>query len=192
MAKNKQNQKSLSELQAEKKAEVLGNRKKTSQSKGVILGVLVAVLLMAAGALVMNPGGVLDGGGRVAQAVASPSSKTEISLDAAQFADGKARHYAHKSPEGIEVRYFVLKSSDGIIRAAFDACDVCWRANKGYTQDGDVMICNNCGRRFASVKVNEVKGGCNPAPLQRQMVDGKVLIKVADILEGRRFFDFRS
>jgi uncharacterized membrane protein len=185
-------QKSMSELRAEKKAEVLGAEPKASKTKGVMLGALVVGLLVAAGVWLVYSSGIPGGQGPVAQAVTSPASQTEVSLDEARFADGKARHFALKSPEGIEVRYFVLKSSDGVIRAAFDACDVCWRANKGYTQDGDMMICNNCGRRFASVKVNEVKGGCNPAPLSRQVVDGKVVIKVADILEGRRFFDFRS
>lgn len=192
MAKNKQKQKSMSELKAEKKAAVLGKDKKSSKSMGAIMGVAVAAVLVAAGVWLFNPAGINDGGGEEARAVAPSASASEVSLDAAQFDDGKARHFAYMAPEGIQVRYFVLKSSDGVIRAAFDACDVCWRANKGYTQDGDVMICNNCGRRFASVKVNEVKGGCNPAPLVRNVVDGKVIIKVADILEGRRFFDFRS
>lgn len=192
MAKNKQKQKSLSELKAEKKAAVLGKDKKSSKSMGAIMGVAVAAVLMAAGVWLFNPAGINDDGGKGAQAKTPSISNKEVSLDAAQFDDGKARHFAYMTPEGIQVRYFVLKSSDGVIRAAFDACDVCWRANKGYTQDGDVMICNNCGRRFASVKVNEVKGGCNPAPLMRNVVDGKVIIKVADIVEGRRFFDFRS
>lgn len=192
MAKKVQKQKSLSELKAEKKAAVLGKDKKPSKSMGAILGVVVAAVLMVAGIWLFNPWGINHGGGKGAQAVTASASTTEVSLDAAQFADGKARHYAYMSPEGVQVRYFVLKSSDGVIRAAFDACDVCWRSNKGYTQDGDVMVCNNCGRRFASVKVNEVKGGCNPAPLMRNIVDGKVIIKVADIMEGRRFFDFRS
>jgi uncharacterized membrane protein len=190
MAKEKQ--KSMSELKAEKKAAVLGKDKKSSKSMGAIMGVVVAVVLMAAGVWLFNPAGINDGAGKVNQAATSSTTNTEVILDAAQFDGGKARHFAYMTPEGIQVRYFVLKSSDGVIRAAFDACDVCWRANKGYTQDGDVMICNNCGRRFASVKVNEVKGGCNPAPLMRNVVDGKVIIKVADIMGGRRFFDLRS
>jgi hypothetical protein len=87
-------------------------------------------------------------------------------------------------------KYFVLKSSDGIIRAAFDACDVCWPAGKGYYQEGDYMVCRNCGRKFASVLVNEVKGGCNPAPLNRRVENGKVVIDVKDILDGRQYFNF--
>jgi uncharacterized membrane protein len=67
---------------------------------------------------------------------------------------------------------------------------VCWPANKGYFQEGDFMVCRNCGRRFASVKVNEVKGGCNPAPLRRAVNNNQVVLRVADILEGRPYFNF--
>jgi uncharacterized membrane protein len=84
----------------------------------------------------------------------------------------------------------VVKSADGVLRAAFDACDVCWPAGKGYAQDGDFMICRNCGLRFHSTKVNEVKGGCNPAPLERRIENGKLIIRVSDILEGKSYFDF--
>jgi uncharacterized membrane protein len=105
------------------------------------------------------------------------------------FEDGKARHFEHKDGK-FTVRYFILKSSDGVLRAAFDACDVCWPAGKGYYQEGDNMVCRNCGRRFASVRVNEVKGGCNPAPLNRSVQNGKLVIQVKDILEGKQYFNF--
>ena len=68
--------------------------------------------------------------------------------------------------------------------------DVCWRAGKGYYQDGDHMVCRNCGRRFASVLVNEVKGGCNPAPLNRALENGKLIIQIKDILDGQQYFNF--
>lgn len=118
------------------------------------------------------------------------AAATNITFPASQFADGKARHFKYDTDNGITIRYFILKSADGVIRAAFDACDVCWPANKGYYQEGDYMVCRNCGRKFASVKVNEVRGGCNPAPLNRQEIGGKVVIQVADILNGKRYFDF--
>jgi len=107
----------------------------------------------------------------------------------ALFDDGKARYFEHKDG-GIAIRYFVIKSSDGVIRAAFDACDVCWRAGKGYAQDGDFMVCGNCGQRFKSTQVNEVKGGCNPAPLDRRLENGTVVIQVSDILGGKGYFDY--
>ena len=105
------------------------------------------------------------------------------------FMGGIAKFFQHQH-ENFTIKYFVLKSSDGVIRAAFDACDVCWPAGKGYYQDGDHMVCRNCGRRFASIRVNEVKGGCNPAPLNRSVQDGQVVIKIKDLLEGKQYFDF--
>jgi uncharacterized membrane protein len=54
------------------------------------------------------------------------------------------------------------------------------------------MVCDNCGRRFASVLVNEVQGGCNPAPLRRAVRGDRLVIAVPDLLAGRRYFDFGS
>jgi hypothetical protein len=90
--------------------------------------------------------------------------------------------------EGSRVYFFAMRSSDGVYRAAYDACDVCFRANRGYRQEGDLMVCNKCGQAFPSVKVNEVKGGCNPAPLAR-MVDGQSLvIRKGDLAAGKDYF----
>lgn len=124
--------------------------------------------------------------------IAITTRAAEITYPAATFNDGKARFYEYKAPDGIVIKYFILKSSDGVIRAAFDACDVCWEAGKGYHQKDDFMICRNCGRRFHSTKINEVSGGCNPAPLVRKVQDGKVVIDTQNILTGKRYFDFKG
>ena len=130
--------------------------------------------------------------------VCSPSSTvmaapvTQVTYPEKTFADGKARHFTHKTEEGVTIRYFIIRSSDGVIRAAFDACDVCWPENKGYSQKGDFMVCKNCGKQFPSARINEVSGGCNPAPLHRKVENGNVIIQVSDILQGKRYFDFRG
>lgn len=101
--------------------------------------------------------------------------------------DGKAHYFSYKA-QGKTIKFFVLKSRDGVIRAAFDACDVCFPKRKGYTQAGDYMICNNCGQRFHSTKINVLKGGCNPAPLRRTNKGQDLVIAVADIQTGSRYF----
>jgi uncharacterized membrane protein len=116
----------------------------------------------------------------------------DITYPVSTFNDGKARFYEYKTSDGIVIKYFILKSSDGVIRAAFDACDVCWEAGKGYQQKDEFMVCKNCGRRFHSTKVNEVSGGCNPAPLIRKIQDGKVVIDTQNIITGKRYFDFKG
>ena len=47
------------------------------------------------------------------------ATSKEISFPVKLFADGKARYFKYDAPSGIQVRYFIMKSSDGIIRAAF-------------------------------------------------------------------------
>jgi uncharacterized membrane protein len=111
----------------------------------------------------------------------------EVRIGVGDVSDGKAHYYSFQDREKT-VNFFIIKSPDGIIRAAFDACDVCFPAKKGYSQEGDFMVCNNCGRKFHSNRVNVVEGGCNPAPLKRETSGKELVIKVADIRVGGRFF----
>lgn len=105
----------------------------------------------------------------------------------ATFDDYQAHYYTYMH-EGQPVEFFILKSKDGVVRAAFNACDVCFEAKKGYSQAGDVMVCNNCGRRFPADQINEVQGGCNPSPLRRTVEGDSLAIQVEDIVEGLRYF----
>lgn len=111
----------------------------------------------------------------------------EVILPLKSISDGKAHHFVYKS-EDKAIKFFVIQSGDGVIRAAFDACDVCFHSKKGYSQDGEFMICNNCGRKFHSSRINVVQGGCNPAPLKRVTEGDKLVIQVSDILHGARYF----
>ena len=110
-----------------------------------------------------------------------------VRLPLAAFDDYKAHHYTYIY-EGQSIEFFVLKSKDGVVRAAFNACDVCFAAKKGYTQDGDYMVCNNCGRRFPADQINVVQGGCNPSPLERSVEGDTLVIQEKDIIAGLGYF----
>jgi uncharacterized membrane protein len=127
------------------------------------------------------------GGEQVAQASDLPVSDGAVRLPVSTFDDGKARWYTYPA-NSVNVQFFVLKSSDGVIRAAFNACDVCYPGKKGYRQEGDEMVCNNCGQRFPSVLINEVRGGCNPSPLARTIEGDEAVIRIDDILAGAKYF----
>ena len=152
------------------------------KSKGVCRRLLIAGLLAAAIFSSFSQG--------IAAEKTKASSPAEFSFPLSQFADGKARHFTYSAPGGITIQYFIIKSSDGVIRAAFDACDVCWPSGKGYQQDGDYMVCRNCGKKFTSKLIGEVKGGCNPAPLKRTIRGNQLIIQAKDILDGRNYFNF--
>lgn len=185
-AMSKKNRKGNQDKIAAKKATVLGTGKRSRMP--LIVGILGVILIGGAAVFYLNFNRLNP------SAVASAPTQaddTAVTFPVGLFEDGKARHFDHVSGN-LTIRYFIIKSADGIIRAAFDACDVCWPAGKGYYQEGDYMVCRNCGRRFASVLVNEVQGGCNPAPLNRSLDNGKLVIQVKDILDGRQYFDFEG
>ena len=182
---------SFDEKRAAKKAAVLeaGEKKRKPLLFGIVT-VGVVLLVIFGFTLFHKRGNTSQSFNKRGKALQSVSQANQIVHPVKLFEDGRARHFQLDTKDGLSIKYFVLKSADGIIRAAFDACDVCWASGKGYSQAGDDMVCRNCGKRFASVKVNEIRGGCNPAPLKRQVVGENLVIEVKDILEGWQYFDF--
>jgi uncharacterized membrane protein len=163
------------------------------------------VIAAGAGILVVAAVFLWSQGGSVAQQVEAPEGEQVVQIEGSSlgasypmqdgavrmplstFDDGAARFYAYRS-EATTIEFFVLKSSDGVVRAAFNACDVCYAAGLGYHQEGDEMVCDNCGQRFPSGLINEVRGGCNPAPLERTVEGDELLIMADDILSGEWYF----
>jgi uncharacterized membrane protein len=110
-----------------------------------------------------------------------------IKLDTAAVSDGKA-HFFSQAVDGKPVRFFVVKSPDGVLRAAMDACVACFAEKKGYRQEGEHMVCNNCGQKFHTSKINDIKGGCNPIPLDRTADGPTVSIPLAGLRQSARYF----
>ena len=50
------------------------------------------------------------------------------------------------------------------------------------------MVCNNCGQRFDSSRINEVKGGCNPSPIDRKVKGQELVLKTDDLQAGVQYF----
>ena len=96
--------------------------------------------------------------------------------------------YEHKVGS-VTIRYFAVKGTDGEVRTAFDACDVCG-GSKGYKQQGTDIVCNNCGRVFDIDGLGtENKGyGCWPSYLPHTVKGDNILINVKDIVDGRHRF----
>jgi hypothetical protein len=121
-------------------------------------------------------------------ATSGPSAGSDIAIPLADVGSGQAKFFEYVASNKTSVRFFVIKSSDGVYRAALDACDVCYRAKQGYQQSGDDMVCRKCGRHFPSALVNEVTGGCNPIAIARTAAGGKLLIKAAELEGMKNYF----
>ena len=110
----------------------------------------------------------------------SPSGVVDIPLSSIT---NEARWYEHESG-GDKITFFVVKASDGSIKTGFDACDVCYTYGKGYRQEGDDMVCNNCGNRYPISGLgteNKNPGGCWPGYLSNTVNGDNITIKKSDL-----------
>ena len=169
-------------VREQKRAQFTGEAAAPRSRRPLLVAVTAALaVLVVAGVFLMTRAG---GASEFAQASVAQG---KVTIPLAQVTDGKAHFYTYESG-GTKLNYFVLESPDGTVRAAFDACDVCYPNKKGYHQSGNYMQCNNCGRRFRSDQINVVEGGCNPSPLKRKVVDGQLVIQTADLEAGAHYF----
>lgn len=161
-----------------------------NRSKGMLIGVVAAGILAVV--VVAVSAGVLDGLFRkspaeIAKAAGVMETADAVRIPLTALDSGKALFLSLES-EGRQLHYFALKSRDGAYRAALDACDVCFQSNRGYRQEGDLMVCNNCGQTFPSNRIGEIKGGCNPHPLARRIEGQYLVIGKADIVARKDYF----
>lgn len=90
--------------------------------------------------------------------------------------------------DGVTVQFFLIKAPDGTVRSALNACEACYPEKKGYRQEGEMMVCDNCGQKFAPSRIGMQKGGCNPHPIANTVEGGDVVISRAELAQGVKFF----
>lgn len=111
-----------------------------------------------------------------------------VAIPAAQVDDGKS-HFYRFADGGKKIDFFVVKGTDGAFHVAFDACDACFREKKGYSQQGNLMICGNCNMKFAINRIGrDNHGGCNPGHLDFALSGGNLVVKADALKAGGRFF----
>jgi uncharacterized membrane protein len=91
--------------------------------------------------------------------------------------------------EGTLLEVLAVQAPDGTIRTAFNTCQVCYSSGRGYyKQQGNVLVCQNCGNRFRMGQVEIASGGCNPVPIfpQYKRVDENTITIPREFLAQAR------
>lgn len=176
---------------AGKKAdERLGDKKKKQQMMIFgVLGGLGLLIVLAAGFVLLN-GGQAAGNPAVFNASPMDADGQNVAIPASDIGDTAFHFYSYNSG-GTEIKYFVVKDKNGELHTAFDACDVCYRAQKGYMQAGDYAKCNNCGKSFSisDIGTKNKAGGCWPGYLPHQIRGDSIVIKTSDLEGGKYRFN---
>lgn len=90
---------------------------------------------------------------------------------------------------GTAMQVMLYKEEDGTVHGALNTCQVCAGSPYAYfEQEGNDVVCQNCGNHFSVNAIGDVHGGCNPVPLEMSE-DGKyVLIDTAKLDENATAF----
>lgn len=108
-----------------------------------------------------------------------------IKIRLSELKERKAHFFAYKSIQKIN---FIVISDHGEAWSFFDACKECYRSKRGYRQEGDFIICNDCNNRFSFESIKRGLGSCVPVKLNSSMEGEFLVIEVKDLLEGERYF----
>lgn len=83
------------------------------------------------------------------------------------------------------VRFLAMKTADGHVRVALDACKICGAF--GYAQEHHELICLNCAAAINPATLG-VSGGCNPIPLESEVTATAIRIRLAALQPEARLF----
>jgi len=108
----------------------------------------------------------------------------QVKIPLAQVSDGDLHRFA-ANENGTTVRFWLYQKPDGTVATVFDACEIC--GGIGFYKGTNGVVCKNCAAPVNSQSVG-MKGGCNPVPLNAEIVSNEVVIKEADVAAGARMF----
>jgi len=85
-------------------------------------------------------------------------------------------HFFTADVNNTVIRFLVIHQTNGDYAVALDACQICGTA--GYRQDGQNVVCRNCGATIYIPSIGE-KGGCNPIPVKARVEGGEVTVDLS-------------
>lgn len=182
---------------SEKRKRLMNGKKSWGKTAAVTIS---AVLLLAAIGLWLNHAGADRQAGmrpefaprneQAARAARASTVKIEggaVRIPRASVEDGNAHFFVYPAG-GKPIFFFAMRAPDGSIRVAYDACVACNHAKRGYRQEGDHVVCNNCGMGFMPAEIGMLTDGCNPIPLKTSMEGPAIVVTTRDLEAGARYF----
>jgi uncharacterized membrane protein/YHS domain-containing protein len=118
----------------------------------------------------------------------TPDAAGLIRFRVVDVSDGRLHRYSYITDDGHVVRFFLINRSRGQgsrIGVVYDACMMC--GDMGYLQEKNEVICIACNVRMFVPTIGK-EGGCNPIPLAHKLEADQIVIAVADLDKGARYF----
>lgn len=113
---------------------------------------------------------------------------TTVTVEIAAVEEKGFDFFTYVADSGATVSFFVYRDSSEALRAALDACRKCYRWRRGYTFDGEHVVCRKCGERFEIDTLHEGRGSCAPISLSSTRDGNTLRIPAAELEAGKAYF----
>ena len=115
-----------------------------------------------------------------AQAAMLTAQNGEVRVPLSDLTDSSLHFYA-ADVNGATIRFLIIHRTNGDYATALDACEICGR--QGYRQEGQNVICRNCGASIYIPSIGQ-PGGCNPVPVKSHVEAGEVIVDLSALAEA--------
>ena len=103
------------------------------------------------------------------------AENSQVRIPLSDLTDSSVHFYTADVNDAV-IRFIVMHRGDGDYVTALDACEICgW---SGYRQEGQNVVCRNCGATIYLPSVGET-GGCNPIPVKSRVDNGEVIVDLS-------------
>jgi len=180
------NKKENNKLKKSERRKFLLEEKKRRSKQRAIISFIIVIAIISIGIFMITIGGNQNSIDNRTINESTVKSKDELIIPLSDIGD-EVSFYSYDS-DGVNIKYFAVRDSEGDVRVALDACDLCYNEKKGYRQINDVMQCINCGNQYPidGLGTENTYGGCWPSYLPIDLDDDNIIIKISD-LESKRY-----
>lgn len=162
----------LKRVEEENKDEISSSKRTRLAIGGVCIAIVVVLAIVLAGPLYAPPPKKNISSGLTVDRAAGIAS-----FDGAKI-NTTVVWFIYNTTGGVQEKIFAVRDSNGDLHVAMDACNVCYKAGKGYRQSGSQMMCNNCGMRFAITDIGDANTGTGCWPSHITTVNDNGIIKI--------------
>jgi len=114
------------------------------------------------------------------QAVALDAQNGQVRIPLSELTDSSLHFYTAEVNQA-DIRFLVVHKSSGDYAAALDACQICGPV--GYREEGQNVICRNCGAAIYIPSIGQ-GGGCNPIAVKSRVKNGAVVVDLSALSDA--------